>query len=151
MIMRRKIKFSIYGVVLLALTLFVVLWSYNEINRPVEDDVSMVKNVGKVNAEEIISMFKSNEQEANATYIEKVIEVEGVVKNISFLNNRHTILLESKKFTKSFVMCDMSPLVNKKIHKLKVGDSVVLKGVCKGYLLDVIMLNCLPTNEKTEQ
>lgn len=147
--MRKIVSICIYGLLIVGL-LSSIVWVYKAFNRPVKTDVSMVENVRKVNTEEIISMFKSNEQEANATFIEKVIEVEGVVKDISLLNDRHTILLKSENFTQSFVMCDMSPLGNDKINKLTIGDTVVLKGVCKGFLLDVIMLNCMPINENTK-
>ncbi|CAN0604539.1 unnamed protein product, partial [Ectocarpus sp. 12 AP-2014] len=98
--------------------------------------------------DEIITLFQGNELQANATYTNKVIEVHGTIKEISFLNNRNTIILKSEKFEKNFVICDMSPISNTIIPKLTIGDTITLKGICKGYLLDVILLNCIPTNEK---
>ena len=41
----------------------------------------------------------------------------------------------------------MSPKSNDRTNEFVVGNTIVLRGVCKGYLLDVIMLNCMPTNE----
>ncbi|MFS4466963.1 OB-fold protein [Maribacter sp. 2210JD10-5] len=148
--MRRINKNSVYVLLFLGIAA-VFLWGYIELQKPVNTDVSMIKNVQKVNIEEIISMFRSNEQEANTTFIEKVIEVEGIVENISFLNNRHTILLKSDSFSKNFVMCDMSPLSKDNIKELSKGDTIVLKGVCKGFLLDVIMLNCMLIDGKTKE
>jgi len=118
--------------------------------KPARVEVSIVENYNQVAIEDLIQGFQVDEQKANKTYIEKVIEVEGVVKEISFMNNRHTVLLKSNSFSQSFVMCDMSPLQNNTINELVQGDTVVLRGVCKGYLLDVIMLNCIPINEKTK-
>lgn len=116
--------------------------------KPARIEVSKVENVNQVAIEDLIQGFQIDEEKANADFIEKVLEIKGVVKEISFLNDRHTILLKSKNFSQSFVMCDMSPLGNYNINELVKGDTIVLRGVCKGYLLDVIMLNCIPINEK---
>ena len=59
-------------------------------------------------------------------------------------------MLKSKTFSQSFVMCDMSPISGTKINELTKGDTIALRGVCKGYLLDVIMLNCIPIHENTK-
>ena len=101
----------------------------------------------RLSIEELLTEFNGNLEKANATFIEKVIEVEGVIKEVSYLNNRHTIILKSESFTQSFVICDMSPKGNDRTNEFVVGNTIVLRGVCKGYLLDVIMLNCMPTNE----
>jgi hypothetical protein len=147
--MHRRVKVGIYGLLLIAFiaglaSIYIVFTESGNV------DVSNTEDVNHVEVEEVIAMFKNDERKANAIFIEKIIEVEGEIKEISFLNDRHTIILNSKSFTQSFVMCDMSPLGNDKINKLTVGDTVVLRGVCKGYLLDVIMLNCMPINEKTK-
>ena len=87
----------------------------------------------------------------NRTYVNKVIEVSGVIKDISLLNDRYTVFLKSETFSKNFVMCDMSPSGKIQGDQLTIGDSITLKGVCKGYLLDVIMLNCIPIDEKPKK
>jgi hypothetical protein len=148
-IMFGRVKVLVYGLLLIAVigglaSIYIIFTKSGNI------DVSNIENVEHVEVEEVIAMFKKDQEKANAEFIEKIIEVEGEIKEISFLNDRHTIILNSKSFTQSFVMCDMSPLENDKINKLTVGDTVVLRGVCKGYLLDVIMLNCIPINEKTK-
>ena len=124
-------------------------YAYLEFNRPVKTDFSEDMVLKSVSTNEILTLFETNEELANATFVEKTIEVSGTIKDITFLNDRHTILLKSDNFTRSFVMCDMSPLKTNQVDKLAIGDTITLKGVCKGYLLDVIMLNCIPTNEKT--
>ena len=101
--------------------------------------------------DELIAFFQRNELQANATYVNKVIEVSGVIKDISLLNDRYTVFLKSETFSKNFVMCDMSPSGKIQGDQLTIGDSITLKGVCKGYLLDVIMLNCIPIDEKPKK
>lgn len=103
----------------------------------------------QVDIVELINMFQNNEPLANATYTERLIEVSGVIQEISYLNNRQTILLHGDRFTQNFVLCDMSPESNA-ARTLMAGDTITLKGVCKGYLLDVILLNCTLIHEKTK-
>ena len=105
------------------------------------------EQVEAVDIGELITMFQDNEQLANDTYAEKILEVEGVVEEISFLNDRHTILLRGDKFEQNFILCDMA-IESKEKKRMIKGDTIKLKGICKGYLLDVIMLNCVPIDEK---
>lgn len=106
------------------------------------------EEVEQVDIGELITMFQDNEKLANDTYTEKIIEVEGVVEEISFLNNRHTILLRGDKFAENFILCDMAFKSKDGKERITKGDTLKLKGICKGYLLDVIMLNCVPIDEK---
>lgn len=119
------------------------------LNRPVsvEPDGDVVKSL---NTEDIISHFKDNKKKAQTEFVEQVIAVKGTVKNINFLNNRHTITLKSKRYQDHFVICDISPKYKETLKSLKTEDTITLVGVCKGYLIDVIMLNCVPINENTD-
>jgi hypothetical protein len=50
----------------------------------------------KISSQKLISSFLNNESSANSEYIEKTIEIAGVFKDITFLNNRYTILLQGE-------------------------------------------------------
>jgi len=76
----------------------------------------------------------------------KVIIVKGNIKKITYLNNRYTVLLQGENEF-SHIICDMSISDFENVKKLKTGESVDIKGVCKGYLMDVVMLNCIIANE----
>lgn len=124
--------------------LSILTYTYFEFQRPPSVNTHNSISDDKLSADELISMFTHDEKFANNTYVEKTIEVKGVVKNISSMNNRQTILLQSEQFKKNFVLCDMMPFGENQVEKISVGDTIILKGVCKGFLLDVIMLNCIP-------
>lgn len=100
-------------------------------------------------ANDLASNYTTNEKKSNVLYSGKVLEIRGIIKEITFLNNRTTIILNSS--SKSFgVICDIHPNQQNKINQLKINGSVTIKGICKGFLKDVILLNCtidLPTNE----
>ena len=94
-----------------------------------------------VNSSDLVNSYTLNEQKSDSLYAGKIIEVTGYVKEITFLNNRNTIILNSK--TEIFgVICDVNPNQKEKIELLKEHQKIRVKGICKGFLKDVILLNC---------
>ena len=108
---------------------------------------SSEKNMEKETAElsvssnKIVNAYTINEEKSNILYAGKIIEVTGFVKEITFLNNRNTIILNSN--TQTFgVICDVNPNQKGKIKQLKENQKIRVKGICEGFLKDVILLNC---------
>lgn len=94
-----------------------------------------------VNSNDLVSAYTLNEEKSDLLYTGKIIEVTGYIKEITFLNNRNTIFLNSN--TETFgVICDVNPNQNEKIKLLKEHQKILVKGICKGFLKDVILLNC---------
>ncbi len=90
----------------------------------------------------LITSFLDNEKQANTKYLNKVIEVQGTIKDINFLNDRHTIVL-SNGYKDHYILCDLSIDQLELSKNLKKGQKIRVKGVCKGYLKDVILLQCI--------
>ncbi|AUC16882.1 hypothetical protein BTO06_17780 [Tenacibaculum sp. SZ-18] len=88
----------------------------------------------------LMKEFSENEQLANTTYVNEVIEVFGKVKDISKLNNRLTIILETD--SSAGIICDLNLLEQEQLKQIKKNQLIHIKGICKGYLKDVILLNC---------
>lgn len=106
----------------------------------------------KTDAEKLVASFISDQKLANTTYVEKTVEIQGIIKDISFLNNRSTLFLEAGKYTtKNSIICDMQTNQKHNINKLKLGDSVLIKGIFKGFLMDGIMLNCVLLKKKINE
>jgi len=103
-----------------------------------------------LNSENLVHTFRSNEVFANSIYVEKVIEIEGVIKEIVQQNDRSTIVLQGNDEF-SYVLCDMLQKEAEVIKDVKSGQKIHIKGICKGYLNDVIMLNCIVVNQKTNE
>jgi len=100
-------------------------------------------------ANDLVATYTNDETKSNALYAGKIIEVTGTIKEITFLNNRTTIILNSTSETFG-VICDINPNQKETIYQLKKHQKIKVKGICKGFLKDVILLNCsidLPTNE----
>ena len=54
-------------------------------------DTHSLETSVRISSEQLLSSFKENELAANSNYVEKIIEVKGEIRDISFLNNRYTI------------------------------------------------------------
>lgn len=103
----------------------------------------------QVNSNDLLNSYSINEEKSDSLYRDKIIEVTGYIKEITYLNDRNTIILNSN--SGSFgVICDINPNQKEKINKLQQHQKINVKGICKGFLKDVILLNCsidLLTNE----
>ncbi|GHE72736.1 MULTISPECIES: OB-fold protein [Roseivirga] len=89
-------------------------------------------------AEALYNAFETDENKANTLYLNKVVQVEGIVTAIhQSAEAKPVVELETNGF--GLLKCtleDSNELTN---HSLTDGDRVVLKGECIGYLLDVLL------------
>lgn len=99
-----------------------------------------------LSSDNLTRSFRSNEVFANSIYAEKIIEVEGSIKEIVQVNERYTVVLQGEDEF-SYILCDMLPEKADMIENFEPGQTIYLKGICKGYLNDVIMLNCIVVNQ----
>ncbi len=144
---QKKIKTLLLVTALLgsvALLLFVKEWNRapNKVDTSEEIEIS-------ISSEDLLASFISDEVAASAAYVEKTIEVQGRVKEISFLNNRYTVILQGKG-EYSCLMCDMNTEQMEQIQSIQKGDVITLRGICKGFLMDAILLNCILINQPNE-
>ncbi|WP_339334084.1 MULTISPECIES: OB-fold protein [unclassified Croceitalea] len=86
----------------------------------------------------------SNEQNEK----EMVVAVAGLVHEINHVNKRTTILLKGSTKKETYIICDINPNQADNIKAIKEGDSILVKGLLKGMLRDVIMLNCIIAKTK---
>ncbi|GAA4278621.1 OB-fold protein [Aquimarina mytili] len=103
-----------------------------------------------ISSRKLTSTYMLNEKNANSIYRGKVIEVDGIVKEVSFLNNRNTVLLHGNDKYSS-VICDMQSDQIEEVKKLKAGQKIRIKGICKGFLKDAILLNCMLINTQINE
>lgn len=136
-----------YGYILGLLAALLLVSIYFSLNKKDTFNTQKSDPVVTVSAKNLISYFKEDKERYATLYVDKVIAIEGIIKEINYINNRHTILLRGDKEDLSLVICDMQTDQTQKTKSLKRGDTVLLKGVFKGYLKDAVFLNCvLSTN-----
>ena len=117
-------------------------------DTPDEINVSDAAPVHKLNAKTVIELIKK--EGASSIQPEQIVEVEGIVKEINYLNNRISILLGSENVANAFVICDMQRDQDMAIAEINLNDTVRLKGVFKGFLEDAIFLNCIISKSNYE-
>lgn len=135
-------KIIVIGLILIIVSLFFIIKLYN---KPFVD----VKNSNpklKVTAQEILNDFEMDEKLANEKYVDNVILIKGVIAGISYENGISIITLKGENDFPN-IICHMLPKDNLGVLKLKRGEQIMVKGICTGYLLDVMMVRCVLTNE----
>jgi len=122
-----------------------ICWYFIETD-PMQLSIKKVAPDSKIGAVQLTNSFLHNESTSNSLYKGKIVEVTGIVKEVTFLNKRNTVILQGGN-TQSGVLCDMHSTDSVTLKNIKKGDSIKIKGVCKGFLKDVIILNCILINQ----
>lgn len=130
--------------IILPLFLFVFIFILNkeaQDTRLIDTHVSLTTN-------EMISLLDDENNKHLDSYIEKAIEIKGVLKEKNLKGGTHILLLAGNKNTK-FILCQMQDDQASKIKTLTPGKEIVIKGIYKGSLSDAILLNCILIDTKT--
>jgi len=130
---RKKVFLFVFlGALVAAAAAIFVVW-----NKP-HATVDNVKGI-RITAEALTMAFEKNEQNANASYLNKVIEVNGKIAEVSKnQDNKDVILLETSD-PLSGVQCTMRDSGG----RYQTGDEVILKGFCNGYTMVVLLSDCV--------
>lgn len=105
-------------------------------------DIENISTELNISSKKLVANFLKNEEMADDAYAGKIVEITGQVKEVTFLNNRNTVILYGEN-NSSGIICDFGTNQSEEIRSLLKNDQVVIKGICKGFLKDVIILNCL--------
>lgn len=141
--MKNKKAGSILAII--AITTLVSIWALYYIDKSPEKITPDTRVEVKISSADLLASFIEDESKANSDFVERVIEVKGVVKEVTFLNNRYTVLLQGQG-EYACLICDMDEDEVDQINEVTIGDTITLKGVCKGFLMDAILLNCVLVN-----
>jgi hypothetical protein len=139
-----KKKFKKYRFITMAgfiLTAVVALYGYHEYNRGLPN-THYLEPAFRLVASDFVRQFEANESEANAKYADQPISVYGVAHSIETTDTTATVFLNDGNSITS-VVCQFGGGSNEEIRKLKKGEPVTIKGICSGYLMDVVMVRCV--------
>lgn len=132
--------------IIIAILVFVVVGvfvGYKMYNKPhinVADEQADVM----LTANKIIADFSSDETTANKNYLEKIIAVTGTVSNIKVEKSKGIITLKTNDDFGS-IICHLTADETKKINTIKAGQKITIKGICTGFLMDVILIKSVIT------
>lgn len=127
-------------IAILVLGIIGLFVAYKIYNKP-HINVSKAKSDLTLTADTIINDFSSDENVANSKYLEKIIEVKGTISEVKNEKGKGIVTLKTNDDFGS-VICHLSADATKNISSLKEGQTITLKGICTGYLMDVILVKC---------
>lgn len=92
-------------------------------------------------ADSLYKAYANDEAAANKNFMNKVLEVKGVVQDITMSNKRPVVLLSTGQIGN--INCQMaldSTEIFSAVHK---AVAITIKGKCSGYLMDVNLVDCV--------
>jgi putative nucleic acid binding protein len=125
-------KRLIFGIIVIMI-LSGFAYAYYVWNKPARD-VSKEEGI-KITAVAIFDSFENNEQAANVSFLNKAIEVTGDVTNVKTNQAGNTVVYLKSDDPVFGVNCTFK----QNPGKIEKGDSVTFKGICTGYLSDVVL------------
>jgi uncharacterized protein YpmB len=132
-------KWIILSIIVVVLIVsFTIGWS--RIFKKSEISVSGEKVALQISAPDLLKAYETEEDGANLKYNGKIIGVTGIVSEVKEDQQNVSVYLKEKDAT-SGVMCSFDKsAVNPK--DMKPGQQIKLKGICTGYLMDVLLNKC---------
>jgi hypothetical protein len=137
-IIMKKIIWFTLAVVIIALIVgtFIYLYAF----RKADLSAASRKADIEIKASELLKKFTDNETSANAEFLDKVIIVNGLIDKISEDSTDISVYLKNPQ-DMAGIMCGFNKTtIDKSI--LKPGNNMRIKGICTGYLMDVVLNKC---------
>jgi len=128
----KKILLFLLVLVLAAAGVGIYLW-----NKPPETVDG--KDAVAVTAEALAAAYTSDEQKANAAYLERVLEVSGTVTEVTRNQDGKTVVLLGVSDPLSGVQCTL----REDNVAITPGRTVSIKGFCNGYTMVVLLSDCI--------
>ncbi len=102
-------------------------------------DISKLKAEFKVEASALIVEFEQDENAATAKYSEKILEISGNLVSKNKLPNGTDLLVLHDEMQGISCQLDSIWAANNQttIEALETGKTVIVKGICKGYLMEI--------------
>ena len=117
------------------------IYGYLEYNREAPNSHSL-KPAFQLKAPELIRQFETDEPTADARFVDKPISVSGIIGVVKSTDSSASVFLIGKDNVAS-VICQFDRNHKEEVKDLKRGDTVTVKGICTGYLMDVIIVRCV--------
>lgn len=97
----------------------------------------------QIEATALYAAYDENEETANARFLGKVLEVEGVLLDITPAGEGDVRLTLEGGGLAGGVSCRLSPEAAQEAAQLTIGQKVRLRGQCDGFLMDVELSRCI--------
>lgn len=137
----KTIKRPIIWAILIFL-IALALFSYRYYNKP-HKDVKSLKASFETTAHSLFRSFEEDEATANKKYLDKIISIKGKVKDIFFNDDGSVNVILETGSDISGVSCYLVESERDKLKNYKTGDEMKIKGICTGFLVDVVIVKSI--------
>jgi predicted PurR-regulated permease PerM len=136
--MKPFVKIALFVVFFLALAgILAALILFNKQHK----DLLKIKPDYIITAVDLQKAFEDNEAAANINYLNKVLEVSGTIESVKIgVENILSLTLETGSDF-SAVICTFPAGTDP--SEFSSGKPVTLRGECSGFLMDVLLNNCV--------
>ena len=136
--MKRKKIVRYIVLPLLVIVAGVAFYIYKEYNRT-HKDTSKLKPDYELTASSLLTEFGSNEAAANKKYWDKVLRVEGPLKEVLQDDKGFYSIVLGDTASLSSVRCSVDSNHTAEAASLKKGTIIAVKGICSGYNADELL------------
>lgn len=103
-------------------------------NKPLDSIDSMTTDY-QLASHELLASFEENEASANILYLDKVIEVNGIVLKTTQENGKTSVYLSTNNELSNVIL-----QLEQEDERIQAGSEATFKGICTGYLMDVVLV-----------
>jgi len=135
--MKTKYRY-ILAFVILALLAAVLVWKYTF--RKSDISVASQKADVEIAASKLLQAFETDENAANALYLDKIVLVSGIVESISEDSLGVSVYLKESDAVGGVICSFDKSAID--VSMAKKGLPLSIKGICTGYLMDVVLNKC---------
>jgi hypothetical protein len=134
-------KYRMVVAIVFSIAAIVCIYGYKEYTRKLPD-TNKLQAAFNIKATDLLREFEINEAKATAQYSGQVISVRGIIGSVQATDSSGTVFLNEGN-SMSSVMCQFDKKNFQEKLDLQEGELITIKGVCSGYLMDVIMVRCV--------
>ena len=141
--LKKNILIFFIAIVLIAVVTGYMIWNKPHLDVKGADAV-------KITAIDLYKIFTTDSVTAKSTYLNAVVAVTGVVKQVSLNQQNQQIIFLKTNNQDASVNCTMEANAD----NIKAGDTIAIKGICSGYINgdidmglpgDVFLIRCYTT------
>jgi ribosomal protein S8 len=111
-------------------------------------DIKKAKPDFEISATQLQKEFEYDETKASIKYINKVLEVNGTIASVEQKDNNSVNISLSTENHISSVICNCPAISDPSVFK--PGDQITIRGICSGFLMDVLLNNCAVIKNKNQ-
>ena len=136
--MKRKKVIRYILIAVFILIAVAALYIYKEYTRT-HTDTALLKPDYSLEATNLIKDFEMNEKASNKKFWDKVIRVEGIVKDIIKDDNGFYTLALGDTSSMSSVRCSIDSVHSNGAAIVQKGSIISIKGICSGFKADELL------------